>query len=280
MTVTRRIAVPGLLVATLVASPAPARAQVSVGVPAPAGESAPATAQPRAAAPAAATRIIALDFGQKLLGVEFQTAHPVELHDELGDFKTQYDTVRAVAWNANLGWRLGWRPLGMYVGVGVEFSMVDKPMAVTLDARIPHPNIYAFPRELATPLRGLKRQEMGLHFQGQLWRPLTDRLLLRVFAGPTIFLARQDIVTRIHTDDVEPYRDRVSLSGFDRTTATAEKAGYNIGFGLTWFMNDRMGLGGAVRYSRASITALADDLTPVPFALGGPKLGAGVRFRF
>ncbi len=249
----------GLLAAALIAGPAPAAAQ------------APAASE---------TRMIAIDFGLRSLGIEFQTAHSFELHDEPGDFRTRYDAAKALAGNAGIAWRLGGRRLKGHLGFGFEFSMVRQPMAVALDARVPHPHILSFPREIDTAIPGVSRWETGIHVQGQYWRALSDNLLLRVFAGPTLFIAWQDAVTRIDTNDIEPEFDRAFLTGFDRGTAGARKMGYNIGFDVTWFLNGRVGLGVGVRYSRASITAHADPETPVPFAMGGPNLGGGVRWGF
>lgn len=261
----------GLLAATVVAQPAPASAQSSAG-----GQTTPSVR-----APDGPTRMITVDFGRRLIDVRFQTTHLFELHDESGDFKTRYDAQAALAWNVGLAWRTGRRHLGGHVGFGLEASLIDKPMAAELNARVPHPYVLSFPREIETPLGGLRRRELGLHFfQGQYWRALTDRLLLRVFAGPTIFIARQHVVTQIDAGDIEPAFDRAFLRGYDHLTAKALKLGYNIGFDVTWLANNRIGLGGAVRYSRASITSHDVPMTPVPFALGGPNVGGGLRLRF
>lgn len=261
----------GLLAAAVVARPAPAGAQSSSG-----GQTTPSLR-----APDGPTRIITIDFGRRLIDVMFQTTHLFELYDESGDFKTRYDAQEALAWNVGLAWRLGPRRLGGHFGFGLEASLLDKPMAAELDARVPHPYVLSFPRDIETRVRGLRRRELGIHFfQGQYWRPLTDRLLLRVFAGPTVFMARQHVVTRIDTGNIEPTFDRAFLRGYDHSTAKALKLGYNIGFDVTWLASHRVGLGGAVRYSRASITSHDIPRTPVPFALGGPNVGGGLRLRF
>ena len=261
----------GLLAAAVVARPAPAGAQPSSG----------GRTTPNFRAPEGPTRMFTIDFGRRLIDVRFRTTHLFELHGESGDFKTRYDAQEALAWNAGLAWRLDHRRLGGHLGFGLEASLLDKPMAAELEARVPHPYVLSFPREIKTRVRGLRRREVGIHFfQGQYWRTLTDRLLLRVFAGPTIFMARQHVVTRIDTGDFQPTFDRAFLRGYEHSTAKALKLGYNIGFDVTWLASDRVGLAGAVRYSRASITSHEIPRTPVPFALGGPNVGGGLRLRF
>jgi len=277
-----------LLAAALIVRPAPAGAQASTVVPTSADgqPSTGAQASADAEAPADArmsevpTRLFALDFGRRLIGVQFETIHLFPLHDESGDFRTYYDAERALALNASLAWRLGRRRLGGYLGFGIGYSRIDKPMTVRLDARVPHPYILSFPREFETFITGLTRREMGVDVQGQYWRALTDRLLLRGFAGPTIFMARQDAVTHIGTGDITPSFDRAFLTAHRVEVAKAIKLGYNIGADVTWLLNDRVGLGGGVRYSRASITSHDIPMTPVPFALGGPNLAGGLRLRF
>jgi len=261
---------------------ASADGQPSTGARTSAGERASTDAQ----APANArmsevpTRLFALDFGRRLIGVQFTTIHLFPLHDESGDFRTHYDAERALALNANLAWRLGRRRLGGYLGFGIGYSRIDKPMTVQLDARVPHPYILSFPREFETFITGLTRREMSVDVQGQYWRALTDRLLLRGFAGPTVFFARQDAVTHIGTGDVMPFFDRAFLTAHSVAVAKARKWGYNIGADVTWLFNDRIGLGGGIRYSRASVTSHDIPRTPVPFALGGPNLAGGLRLRF
>ncbi|MXZ73416.1 MAG: hypothetical protein F4Z04_18200 [Acidobacteria bacterium] len=283
-----------LLATAVIMRPAPAGAQTSTVAPTSADgqpstgaqASADARASTDAQAPAGVrmsevpTRLFALDFGRRLIGVQFNTIHLFLLHDESGDFRTYYDAERALALNASLAWRLGRRRLGGYFGLGLGFSRIDKPMTVQLDARVPHPYILSFPREFETFITGLTRREMGIDVQGQYWRALTDRLLLRGFAGPTIFIARQDAVTHIGTGDVMPSFDQAFLTGHRVAVARATKLGYNIGADVTWLLNDRVGLGGGVRYSRASITSHDIPRTPVPFALGGPNLAGGLRLRF
>ena len=264
------------LLAALLLRPASADAQPSTAVPSPADVETAADARTSEVP----TRLLAIDFGRRLIGVQFETIHLFPLHGESGDFRTGYDAERALALNANLAWRLGRRRLGGYLGLGVGFSRIDKPMTVQLDARVPHPHILSFPREFETFITGLTRREMSVDIQGQYWRALTDRLVLRGFAGPTVFIARQDAVTDIGTRDVMPFFDRAFLTGHRVAVARARKLGYNIGADVTWFLNDRIGVGGGVRYSRASITSHDIPRTPVPFAMGGPNLAGGLRLRF
>ena len=264
------------LLAALLLRPAPADAQPSTDVPSPADVETAADTRTSEVP----TRLFAIDFGRRLIGVQFETIHLFPLHDESGDFRTGYDAERALALNANLAWRHSRRRLGGYFGLGLGFSRIDKPMTVQLDARVPHPYILSFPREFETFITGLTRREMSVDIQGQYWRALTDRLLLRGFAGPTVFIARQDAVTDIGTGDVMPSFDRAFLTSHGIAVAKARKWGYNIGADVTWFLNDRVGLGGGVRYSRASITSHDIPRTPVPFALGGPNLAGGLRLRF
>ena len=253
-----RLAVLGLLVALALARPAPAAAQAAEE----------------------ATRLLNFDVSTRWLGVEFETIRSFKLYGESGDFRGQYVAAKSLAWNGGVSWRRGRRRLGGYLGAGIDVSYVNRAMVVPLDARVPHPYILSFPREIYTSVRGLKRNEIGLNLQGQYWRVFFGRLLLRGFAGPTIFIARQEIINRIQTAETEVDFDQVFLTDYQTTGAIATKVGYNIGFDSTWFLNDRVGLGGAVRYARASITSHVRPSIAVPFALGGLNVGGGLRWKF
>ncbi len=253
-----RLAVLGLLIAATLVRPAPAAAQ----------------------APEEATRLISFDVTRRWLGVEFETISIFEQYGELGDFRAQYVAAKSLAWNGGVSWRHGRRRLGGHLGFGFNVSNVDRAMAIPLDARVPHQYILSFPREVYTVVKDLKRNETGLNLQGQYWRVLFGRLLLRGFAGPTIFIARQEVINRIYTAETETDFDQVFLTDYDTASAIATKVGYNIGFDSTWFLTDRVGLGGAVRYARASITSHVRPSLAVPFALGGLNVGGGLRWRF
>ena len=109
---------------------------------------------------------------------------------------------------------------------------------------------------------------MAINFQIVWMRPLTDRLDLSVFGGPSIIRVRQELASATAEENsvrglIEPSR---------RLTPKAGTVGVDLSYRLT----DRYGVGGFVRYAGGQV-----DLRPAPnLQVGGTQAGGGIRIRF
>ena len=61
---------------------------------------------------------------------------------------------------------------------------------------------------------------------------------------------------------------------------SASVTGYHVGVDAAFFLSRHIGLGGLVRFSRASVDFASEDGGLVPMDLGGVHLSGGLRVRF
>ena len=169
-----------------------------------------------------------------------------------------------------------WRALGF----GVAVSHVAEPARAVLDAQVPNPFFFNFPRAARGVARNLKRREFGLHLQGQIWRRFGESFLLRITWGPTIFVVRQDLVSQIDTRESSVDFDQVSLVHHRARTVTAGSFGLNLGFDGTLLVTERIGVGFNMRHSNGKATVHLGHRSPTLVELGGIHAGGGLRFAF
>lgn len=230
-----------------------------------------AAAQP----PAERTRIVSVNLGMQFINDAFMNRITFLQEDETGVFESHYDITKHHSVDGGIAVRL-WKGFAL----GFAGSHVAQTTTAQVDAEVPHPHLFGFPRPASDVRSGLKRREIGLHVQGEYWWFVDETFLLRASWGPTIFIARQDLVSDIDTREVGTDFDRVVLTSHRATTVTAGSLGLNLGFDGTWFVTERVGLGFSVRYSRGTATVRLGNRTPTPLELGGIHAGGGLRVAF
>ena len=233
-----------------------------------------AAAGAAAQTPSEPRRLAGVNLGMQFIHDAFRNRVPFRQHGETGSFDAHYDVSRHYALDGGVAVRV-WRRFA----VGAAVSHVAEPTTASLRATVPHPYFFDSPRRASGRRRGLDRREIGLHLQGQYWRSLTDSLLLRATWGPTVFIARQDLVSEIGTTESSDF-DSVSLTSHRATTVTAGSLGFHIGVDGIFFVTDRLGVGFNLRYSRGTATVRLDDRIATPFELGGTLAGGGLRLAF
>lgn len=210
-----------------------------------------------------------------------------ELYRETGTFRADYDITTDTAIDGGLAYRL-WRRLG----VGIDVSHFHKLMTASIVADVPHPFFFSFPRTTTGSAGGVTRRELGIHLQAQYWHRMGDDLLIRGFAGPTVFDVSHDLVSAIVTEEVGGDFSAVNLVGHETTKTDKTAGGFNIGVDIAYFglrrrgflgdspLLDRIGLSFVLRYSRGtSPVAFAGQSQPA-LELGGTHAGLGLRVVF
>ena len=220
-------------------------------------------------------RIASVGLGVQVINDAFHNRVTFRQYDETGFFDAHYDVTKHYALGGDIALRV-WKALGF----GIAVSHVAEPTRAIIDAQVPNEFFFNFPRSVSGVGRNLKRRELGLHLQGQFWRLVGDDFLLRVTWGPTIFIARQDLVSGIITRESTIDIDTVSLVNHQHSTVTAGSLGLNLGFDGSLFMTERAGLGFTVRYSRGTATIRLGNRSPTPIELGGIHAGGGLRLAF
>jgi hypothetical protein len=169
-------------------------------------------------------------------------------------------------------------------------SHFSKTIAATIDADVPHPFFFSFPRKATGVANNILRRESAIHIQSQYWHTIGDKFLLRGFIGPTIFSVRQDLVSTIQTKERGYDYNTVDIIGHNTLASGGTELGFNIGFDMSYFVFDDIALAGILRYSRGT-SSVEDQATlrhlsrfsgqgQPPLELGGTHLAAGLRFGF
>lgn len=172
------------------------------------------------------------------------------------------------------------------VGVGISFSGTAHQSPPEMFISVPHPLVFnAHATDTSESDREFQRIEGGVHLQLMAVAPISPRVRVRVFGGPTYFRVQQDLVDDIRYNQVFQVFGRgnaVEITEYDY----AEKVegtgwGFNVGGDVSIFFTRVIGLGGFARYSRGTVGVfdpLLDDT--VDLKAGGFQTGGGVRLKF
>jgi hypothetical protein len=179
----------------------------------------------------------------------------------------------------------GWAPFvdagvavrfARHLGVGLAVSYASANGDAEVNADIPHPFQFEQPRAIRGLASGVTHRELVAHAD-LVYVLAFRRMDLAVSGGASIFRVGQDLVSKISVDEVYPY-DTASFSSATLTGVTEWRAGYNGGVDLTWKVTPRWGVGGLLRFTRASVPFELDGLEAGTATVGGFQIGAGVRF--
>jgi len=176
----------------------------------------------------------------------------------------------------------------LFLGAAVS-RFTDAPMG-TLTLTVDHPAFH--PRLTATGDVGeLKRSERRLDLQFGYAMPLSRRVTVIVFGGPSRFDLSQDLVADFRVSEefsrsTGSYR-LTSPSHFETEKSKASGWGYNVGADTSVMLTKVFGVGALVRYSRATLDVrdpLASDLedrdVTRPIDAGGLQVSGGIRLHF
>ena len=194
---------------------------------------------------------------------------------EGGTTVTDYVIGRAPAFDMSGGFRLS-RRFG--VGIGATY-MTQSGVSTDTTTNVPHPFYFERPRSVSGPA-STDRSELGFHFQAVGVVPIGTRTTIKVFGGPSVFRVNQGLVTGVTTTEgAYPYRS----IGFERAMVAHPNVsawGINLGVDVSVFFTDRVGVGGLVRFARATADMSSVDGDEIRIEPGGLQVGGGVRFRF
>jgi hypothetical protein len=169
------------------------------------------------------------------------------------------------------------------LGVGVTASWAQRSSSGSFEVELPNPLVANSPLELAGPIAGLSRNEIGVHIQAHYARGLGKNVRVTLSAGPSIFYTRQELVRSIDVDILPGFRslrfDQADIAEHEQTSW-----GFNVGADITWAFARHFGIGTVTRYSRASINwkPRSDNgiIREIETHAGGLHIGGGVRLLF
>jgi hypothetical protein len=204
--------------------------------------------------------------------VDVTTTKPVYL--ENATIRTSDEVRRGLLADAGISWRL----FG-HVAVGVTGSWFTANHDGDITAAVPHPFFFKSPRTITGSTK-LRREERAVHVQA-LYRIHASRAVDVVLSGgPSFFQVRQDVATDIAFGDTYPY-DAPALTSASTQQVSGSHAGFNAGVDLSVKLWRHAGLGGGVRFSRATVNVVVpSSVATVSLDAGGAQAIGGLRLNF
>lgn len=173
------------------------------------------------------------------------------------------------------GGALVWRNLG--VGVGVTRFAVNTP--TTLTGSVPHPFFFNRLRPVSGEASGLSREEFAFHVHARGVFPVTPRIQVMVFGGPSFFRVNQGVVTDFTYRDSYPYDDATFGSAVT-STPKVSKLGFGGGGDVAFFFSRQVGVGGTFQFAGTTVEVAGAGGATQGIKVGGAKAGGGLRLRF
>ncbi len=194
------------------------------------------------------------------------------VYDEEGQIQTEQQTESGPIIDVGGSLRV-WRQLS----IGALYTNFNSSNSAELTGAVPHPFVFHSQRSIVPQDLVLRHREQVIHIPIAWVVPVSgdDQLAIKFFGGPSYFHLTRSAPTNISiTETGLPFADLTVRVGATETM-TAGWGGH-AGVDVVYFLTDRLGIGGFVRYATGSID--------VPgwgnFTVGGIQGGGGFRIRF
>lgn len=214
-----------------------------------------------------------------------------DLFGEAGRLEAAQRLGRTVVYDVGLSGRV-WKRFGL----GAHVTRTRIGSTARIEASVPHPFYFDFPRTATGVARDLAHQEWAMHLQIRYalpsgwiadrmpaWIPLGDRFRLTVFGGPSLYEASQDLVAAITPIEHGFPFEAIDIGAHATERVTITAVGFNLGLDVSYFglgRFERLGLGASLRFNRAAPAIAVAHQTQAALELGGTQLAGGVRYAF
>ena len=196
------------------------------------------------------------------------------LYVEQGDFDASYTTPTGPLIDIGGAVRI-WKQLA----AGVAVTRYQERGTADVDANLPHPLHLRRNRDLVATVPDLDRVETAVHVQATWLVPVSNRVTLAVFGGPTVFRVEQDVVSAIVLTETYPF-DEVQLQRATIGERKESVVGFHVGTDVQYRLTRRFGVGGVVRFTRGTLTVLTDADDTLEIEAGGLQVSGGIRWAF
>jgi hypothetical protein len=203
---------------------------------------------------------------------EFETSVTKPSYVENAVFKTSYTVSGGPMFDGGVAVRMA-----KNFGLGVAVSSFNRKNDAAVSGTIPHPFFYNTTRAISGTAPGLERSEVAAHIQA-VYVMSGRKTDLAIAGGPSWFNVNQDLVTDVAYTESYPY-DTAAFASATTSRVTQSKLGFNIGADIGVHLSRNLGVGGLVRFSRASVTLGANGVSVTADA-GGLQVGGGLRVFF
>lgn len=214
-----------------------------------------------------------VNFGFQTQSHSFDSTKTFALYDETATLKFGHANDSGALLDISGGLRV-WRN----VGVGIGYSRFQNTDDITVAATLPHPIFFDRPRSVSVDAKEFEHSESAVHVFGLWMLPLSAKMDLAVFAGPTFYSVKQDLVTSATVaTEAAPFTSPAVTP--HKETADNSTVGVNLGVDWSYMVTRQVGGGIVLRYSGATVDLSAGGQN-VSLDVGGFQIGAGLRVRF
>jgi hypothetical protein len=159
------------------------------------------------------------------------------------------------------------------VALGLGWSNYSDTSTGTMAVSVPDPLFYDRPQARSTTVDGLEHKEQQIHVSAHWLQPLTDKLDLSLYGGPTMFSVKQDVLTGITVPT-----GGTTIASVTTATVDESAVGLHVGLDVRYLILKNAGIGAFARYATAKINTTAVDGGSME--VGGFQYGVGLRVRF
>jgi len=217
---------------------------------------------------------VSINVGSQLSSTTFTSTTSFPVNAETSTINTSYTVSSGQLFDGGFLYRLS----GNF-GDGVAVSSYSERHNAAVSGSSPHPFFFNTPRAFTGTAAGLQRSELAAHIQAA-YVMSSNRYDVAISGGPTIFRVGQDLVSNVTLVETYPY-DTVTFSSATTVRADKTKLGFNVGVDVGFKFSSNLGVGGLLRFSRATASLpLAGSATDVNIDAGGVQVAGGVRFYF
>jgi hypothetical protein len=217
---------------------------------------------------------VSINFGVQPSSTTFSATTTKPLYQESATIDTSYSTSSGAMFDGGVLIRVKRR-----FGLGVAVSSFSKSETASVTGTIPHPFFFNTPRAISGVTGALDRSEVGVHIQAA-YVISSKRVDVAIAGGPSFFNVSQDLVADVTYTQAYPY-DTAAFAAAAVSKVSATQLGFNAGVDVGVKLSRRIGVGGLLRFARASINfPLPNTAAGVSTDVGGLQAGGGVRLFF
>jgi hypothetical protein len=192
---------------------------------------------------------------------------PIPGDREQRTLAADYSVKSGMSLDLGGGFRV-WRALA----AGVSVTRFEDSRDVPVSGTVPHPFFFNRTRSIAGTTSGA-REEMAVHVDAMWVMPIRPKMTLAIFGGPSFYSVKQTVVSDYDYNQSYPYDD-VTLTRVIAEDESTSVTGMNFGADVGYYFTDTIGVGGVIRFGRASVDTSIGSLD-----VGGPEFGVGLRIR-
>jgi hypothetical protein len=187
------------------------------------------------------------------------------LFGEAGTVTANQTVGSGFVFDVSGGYRV-WRRMSVAIGISTFHGSGEAASIATVPTSLQFgkPTIKTFS---AADYGKLSQTDIAVNFQAVWIQPITSRVDLSLFGGPSLIHVSQDVASATETTN-----PTAAIKSESKMTGKAGTAGVD----LSYRVNDQYSVGAFVRYAGGKV-----DLPSVQnLTVGGVQVGGGVRYRF